>query len=282
VSSFPALDLAWQPDRADDSLGDLLYAALDDFNPVAIEAASAPRADRGAETWRIFFASGAERDAATGHLRTSFRDRLLSIEAVDVADEDWARRSQAGLRAIRIGRIVVSPPWDAAAGGEISIVIDPSTGFGTGHHETTRLCLGVLQGLEIIGRSAIDVGTGSGVLAIAACRLGADRVVALDHDPEALRNARENVARNGCDRIVLEEADLSAISLEPADVVLANLTSAVLQRYAAPLKRLVKDGGVLVVSGFGPAEIAEVAESLAPLEVRDRAAEGEWTALVLG
>ena len=144
--------------------------------------------------------------------------------SVDVPDEEWARRSQANLTPVRIGHIVVAPPWLAPDpvppaydlqpvpnrirhSADHLIVIDPSTGFGTGHHETTRLCLSLLQRIELFGRRVIDVGTGSGVLAIAAALLGASSVVALDEDPEALRNARENVARNNVATLVERERD---------------------------------------------------------------------------
>ena len=284
MSSFPALDVEWAsgPDAA--ALSDLLSAALDDFHPTAIEVLKSNAGEGHAterDRWRVFFGSAVTRDRAANHLRRAFGDRLLEIEATDVPDEDGARRSQADLRAVRIGRLVVAPPWDDASGDEASIVIDPSTGFGTGHHETTRLCLGLLQELQVTGRHAIDVGTGSGVLAIAASKLGARRVVALDNDPDALRNARENVARNGCRGIEVREADLSSLTIEPADIVMANLTAGVLERYAGELQDLVEEAGSLIVSGFGPDESTDVAAALSRFEVRRQASEGAWTALML-
>ena len=141
-------------------------------------------------------------------------------------------------------------------------MIDPSTGFGTGHHETTRLCLSLLQTIELAGRRVIDVGTGSGVLAIAAAKLGAASVVALDEDPEALRNARENVARNDVAASVdVREADLATYQGHAGSVVVANLTGAVIQRHAGRLARLVEPGGALIVSGFSPSEAIDIARA---------------------
>ncbi len=106
-------------------------------------------------------------------------------------------------------------------------------GFGTGHHATTRLCLRLLQELELRGARVLDVGTGSGVLALAAWKLGASDVVAIDNDPDALDNARDNIARNGAAAAIdIICDDLDTLRIQRADVVLANLTGAVLVRYA--------------------------------------------------
>jgi ribosomal protein L11 methyltransferase len=170
-------------------------------------------------------------------------------------------------------------PHPPPATRDILIIIAPSTGFGTGHHATTRLCLELLQTLELRSKRVIDVGTGSGVLAIAAAKLGASDVVALDNDPDALRNARDNVERNDVDIQVLE-ADLAGIGLPPADVVLANLTSAVLQRFAASLRRLVTPGGVLIASGFSPDDLDDVVRAL-NVSTCHTAHEAGWAAGIL-
>jgi ribosomal protein L11 methyltransferase len=282
--TFPAIEIAW-PRRGDgDPIVDLLYAALDDFQPIALE----PRLEAPSSTldlheiWRVFFRSSSQRDHAATALRAQqFTRRLTRIVAIEVPDDGWARRSQENLRAVRAGRIVVAPPWDASATSteDLSVVIDPSTGFGTGHHETTRLCLMLLQQVRVAGRDVIDVGTGSGVLAIAAATLGAARVTAVDNDPEALRNARENVARNQCEDVVdLLEADLGSLSLPSADIVTANLTAAVLERFAQPLLGLVRSGGTLVISGVGPHDVEALAKPFAELSIEETLHEGGWTA----
>jgi ribosomal protein L11 methyltransferase len=117
------------------------------------------------------------------------------------------------------------------------------------------------------------------VLALAARALGASRVTAIDNDPDALRNARENIARNGADGIEVVQADLSSATLGPADIVLANLTAAVLQRHAGALKRLIADGGLLIASGFSGDEVEAIAAAFETAP-RDVVHEGEWAALV--
>jgi ribosomal protein L11 methyltransferase len=268
------------------ALYDLLLALLDDFSPSAVENRPAPSAG-GPDVWRVFFSSPGARDAAAAALGAAFTGNELLIAAIDVPDGDWARRAQADLRAIRIGRLVVAPPWDvpaeARAASEPVIVIEPSMGFGTGHHATTRLCLTALQTIELAGRCATDVGTGSGVLALAAWRLGAARVLAFDHDADALAAARTNVDRNGASACVeLRRSDLEEGAGEPADVVLANLTGAALRRHAGSLLDLARRGGVLILSGMLSEETHAVAAAFRDrARIAWRADEDGWVGLLL-
>jgi ribosomal protein L11 methyltransferase len=281
-AKYPALDLRFAPGPGAGSLQDFLYAELDAFEPVAIQE------HETGDGWRVFFRAPGQRDAARAALLSEFRNALLDLSPVDVDDDDWARRSQADLKAVRVGRIVVAPPWDppgppdplAPCPPDVVIIIEPSMGFGTGHHATTRLCLELLQEIDVSGRRVIDVGTGSGVLAIAAARLGASSVIALDHDPDALLNARENVARNGVSTVEVREADVTALDAPPAHVVLANLTAAVLQRTANTIRGHVAAGGVAVVSGFGPDALASVCAAFGG-RVSRSAQEGDWVAATL-
>ena len=271
MAEYPALEIQILP-AADASLSDRLYALLDDFEPAAIHQ------DDDNERWRVFFRSPAQRDGAGRALAALAGIRTSPL---DVPDEDWARRSQENLRAIEAGGLIVAPPWDVPNGKPV-IIIEPSTGFGTGHHATTRLCLLLLQRLDLRGARVLDIGTGSGVLALAAWKLGAADVVAIDNDPDALDNARANIARNGAAPSIDIICDgLDGLRIERADVILANLTGAVLVRYAAELRGLARDGGYSILSGFAPADVAVIRTAFAGLTLIHESAEGDWAALTL-
>jgi ribosomal protein L11 methyltransferase len=272
MRTWPALEIA-TPD-------DLVQAALTDFDVAAID-------DNAPDTWRVFFHAADTRDLAAAVLRRQFPS--LSIAPLDVPDEDWAARSQANLQAVQVGSIIVAPPWDVGRKDlgspeglpHITIVIQPSMGFGTGHHATTRLCLSHLQQLDLQNRTALDVGTGSGVLAIAASRLGATRVLAIDDDPDAIQSARENVELNLNCEVTLGVMDLRRAAVRPFDVVLANLTGALLVSSASILQQLTAPGGNLVLSGFMIAEEAEVLAAFTSCTIERRTQEDEWGCVTL-
>jgi ribosomal protein L11 methyltransferase len=163
----------------------------------------------------------------------------------------------------------------------VVVIIQPSMGFGTGHHATTRLCLAALQRLDLRGLSAIDVGTGSGVLAIAARLLGAAAVVAIDDDPDAIQSARENVELNRGAEVDVCVVDLRTAKLPVFDVVLANLTGALLIQAAGPLQDLAGPCGRLILSGFIQHEEARVLDAFAAFAVTHRAEEEEWLCVTL-
>ena len=155
-------------------------------------------------------------------------------------------------------------------------------GFGTGHHATTRLCLAALQFVDLTNAFVLDVGTGSGVLAIAAVRLGAARALGVDSDADAIRSAHDNLAFNPDVRgVAFEVADLTSTALPIADVVTANLTGALLVRAAARLAGAVRPGGTLILSGLLPHERTEILQAFAALELFWEQEEDGWLGLAL-
>jgi ribosomal protein L11 methyltransferase len=264
LKTYPAISIRTAGDA------DLVAALVDEFSPTAIE----PR-----ETdVRVFFADPRDRDAAQRALGPRF-----DVSAVDVPDDDWARRSQEGLQPISVGRISVVPGYKfQVASRTLTIVIVPSMGFGTGHHATTRLCLEALQEIDVRDRTVLDVGTGSGVLAIAADRLGAARAVGIDHDPDAIQSAAENLALNPDARhVTFDLVDLTASALPPADIVTANLTGALLVRSAPALAGAVRPGGTLILSGLLAHERDEVCRAFAGMARTWEREEDGWVGLAV-
>lgn len=167
--------------------------------------------------------------------------RLPGSVSVSVVEPGWEEGWRRFHKPIRVGPLWVGPPWERADAGALPVVIDPGRAFGTGGHPTTRLCLELL--LEAERGSLLDVGCGSGVLAIAAARLGFAPVYALDVDGVAVTATRANASANGV-ALDARVADLSVAPLPPADLAVANLTQALVERAAAriPARRLIASG----------------------------------------
>ncbi len=291
MTKYPALDISGVD-------SDLLEALVDDYAPTAAQPLEPGTT--------YFFTDGHSRDLA--HAAISAAWPSAAVHARDVDDEDWARRSQENLKPVTVGRMTVSPPWHKRAATptlepptsnlepppsspesrapsleSIEIVIAPSMGFGTGHHATTRLCLAALQRLNLTGQRVLDVGTGSGVLAIAARALGAASAVGLDYDADAIQAAQENLDANpAIDQVRFDTGDLRDVGMAPADVVLANLTGALLVQSASLLVAAVRPGGQLILSGLLAHERDEVVAAFdAMASVRHEAVEDGWVGLTL-
>jgi ribosomal protein L11 methyltransferase len=220
--------------------------------------------------------------------QTLLRERIgqqVPVEWRWQADEDWNREWRRGLQPRKVSpRLVVRPSWTTwdAAAGESVIEIDPQMAFGTGEHATTRGCLRLLD-RHFGGRGrGLDIGSGSAVLAIAAAMLGADEVIAVEYDPDANLNARDNVASNGvADRVRILEAmaddDLLA-TLGHFEIVLANILSGVIRPLLPAMTAALTPEGRLITSGILVQESADVVEDArrAGLMLLEEDQEEEW------
>ena len=273
----PALDvLAAAPHPGGLPWLDAVAAAVDDHRPCALDE---PAPDHV----RAFFQSASDRDRALTAVASVYGERVRA-RPIRVSDENWAARSQADLPAVRVGRIIVAPPWSTIPNpdpADVVVTIRPALGFGSGHHPTTRLGLRGLQALAPGGRHVLDLGTGSGILAIAAVKLGARRATGVDRDPDALDSAREAVDANGvAAEVELRRRDIADLEPASAQIVLANLTGAALIRLAPVVAALVEPGGSLILSGIlaeEEAAVAAVYREHGRMEWRDQ--EDEWVAM---
>ena len=185
------------------------------------------------------------------------------------------RASSAPLKASKFG--------NEEFPGKIVIKMDPGMAFGSGEHESTKMCLEYLQELKLDGKSVVDVGCGSGILALCARALGAKDIEAYDIDDIAVSAAKINAKENGFDDIKIENSNLLEKSSKTFDVVLANITSEVLKMLAKDLRKYVNDNGIVIISGILESLEHEVLKAFTDLgfEVMMRKHKGEWTAFKL-
>ena len=214
------------------------------------------------------------------------RGQLPRLRYRPVEDLDWSALWREHFTTLRVGRLVVHPSWEPAGEGEaLTVSLDPGQAFGTGQHPTTRLCLAAIERECAPGDVVLDLGTGSGVLALAAARLGASRVDALDSDPDAVKAARENVRRNGLEGSVQAlrgSLDPERGAVDEYDFVAANISSGVVCELLPAMARALRPGGRLVLSGFMADRVAEVVAAARGASLAGVAVEQdeEWCAVV--
>lgn len=202
-----------------------------------------------------------------------------------VQDEEWATAWKKHFKPVRIGRIVVKPTWEEleTQPDDVIIEIDPGMAFGTGYHPTTQLCLQALQERVSGGETVLDVGTGSGVLAIAAAKLGAARVVGLDVDTVAVEVAQENVRQAGLEEILrIERADSPIFFKDQADLLVANILAQVLIDMGGELREKLKPSGLLITSGIivERSDDVKTAFEALGLVTTEEKRDGDWVALI--
>ncbi|QYF91605.1 50S ribosomal protein L11 methyltransferase [Massilia sp. PAMC28688] len=205
----------------------------------------------------------------------------------EVADEDWVRLTQSQFAPIHIGKnIWVVPSWHEAPDPDALILeLDPGLAFGTGSHPTTRLCMEWLEAHPAPGKTVLDYGCGSGILAMVAKKLGAGDVAGVDIDPQAIESARENAARNDCEIDYYLPDDFAVSAKEQHargkfDTVVANILSSPLKVMAPMLAGRVAPGGFLILSGVLARQAEEVAEAYAPfIKLSVWAEQDGWVAL---
>ena len=234
----------------------------------------------------LYLAPGANAAEAAEKMR----DALLaagvghSFTSGSIAQEDWENAWKQYYHPVEIGaRLAVAPSWEAYNSPRVTLRLDPGMAFGTGTHETTFMCLEWLDELVQGGEALLDIGTGSGVLAVAALLLGAGRAEGIDIDPMSVRTAAENAARNGVqNRFTATAGDLASQSGGRFDIICANIVAAAITRLTPDIPRLLAPDGKFIASGIIAEREGEVRAALqsAGLRVTGRRQQKEWVALL--
>lgn len=207
------------------------------------------------------------------------------VEHEKMHEEDWANTWKQYYKPTRVGeKIVVKPIWEEyeAKDGELVVDLDPGMAFGTGTHETTRMCIQSLEKYVKEDSTVFDVGCGSGILAIAAAKLGAKLAVGVDLDPVAVESSIENVGYNKLKNIEILHGNLVEVIDGKADIVVANILAEIICILTDDVKRVLKDGGVFITSGIIHDRVDMVCEKLEAtgFEVMEKNRDGEWNCIV--
>ncbi len=221
--------------------------------------------------------------------RASSENLEIKVEINGVNEEDWATSWKAYYKPVHIGeKMVIVPMWETydEQPGEVIVRMDPGMAFGTGTHETTRLVVSLLEKYTKEGCRVLDVGTGSGILAICASKLGAGECKAYDIDPVAVRVARENVKDNECNNITCDVSDLLYgvdLSGGQYDLVCANIVADIIIRMAPDIGKYMKDDAILLASGIITERSEEVVEAVKAngLRIKEQLTDNGWCALVI-
>lgn len=284
-----------------------LFEFKAEIPPETVEALDTLLLERGEENWslledvivrRAWIVGVFENEATAQTSWTELRPLLPAAPLVEpelraLADQDWRDSYKAHFKASQFGRLHWVPIWEKPSfqlpAGEAVIWLDPGLAFGTGNHETTRLCaerLVVLAERQGVFGRVIDAGCGSGILALSAAKLGFSDVTGFDNDPEAVRVSEENAVLNElAGRVVFSVGDLvTGLAGRQADIMLANIQADVLMRFGSELTGAMAPGGTLVMSGILAQEIEKVRASFTALVPQWRCESrlmGEWADLML-
>ena len=272
--------------RVPDALDDEIAMVLGDGS-LGVEVAAA---GAGMSELRVYLGPSHDekiwRERAAHVLEAHGLAAATSRLAIDpVEDGRWVERWQSSLSPIPLGSRFVVLPTEAAAdsGGREAIRLIPGMAFGTGEHETTRLCAAALERWVAPGSHWLDLGTGTGLLAIVAARCGASRVLAVDSDPESVEVASCVVSRNAAGDVVeVRTGSMAEVGRETFDGIVANLQSSFFLANAAALAAALTSSGLLLASGFLDEDVLEVSSALAAagIEGETRSSEGPWACVV--
>lgn len=228
-------------------------------------------------------------DRNVPEILSSLKDKLTGlninaeIETIGLKEDDWAECWKKYYKPLHIGKnVVIVPAWEEYSAKETDVIvrIDPGMAFGTGTHETTALCAELIEKYMPKNSRVLDVGTGSGILAVLASKLGAKEVEALDIDPNAVKAAKENCAENNVTNVVCRQSDLIRAASGKYDFISANIVADIILRMSENVGDYLEKGGILIVSGIIEAQADEVRNTLLGkgFDLLDKLDKNDWNA----
>lgn len=232
---------------------------------------------------RIYFEDNKEGRQQKAQVEMAYKDH--NIEEITVDEEDWINSYKEHFKSLQLtSRVMVRPSWEEKKDipGIKVMELDPGMAFGTGDHETTSMCARLMEEAGCIGKTVLDVGTGSGILAIAAALLDSEHVLGVDIDPLAVKIAKENVERNSCqNKVEIREGDLTKGLNYKADVVVANLMAEMVCMLTAHIKEHMNSGGIYISSGILTEKKQMVIDEIEKegMKVINILDEGDWSAI---
>jgi ribosomal protein L11 methyltransferase len=280
--SYVEVEILADPSLAEALTGILAQLGFEGF----WEDGSALRAYMRADRWSPALLD--EIRTVAGLVSWSSASTAPTISVREIAGRNWNEEWEKTIRPIRVTeRIMITPTWHAVnpVPGRIVVTIDPKMSFGTGYHESTRLVLRLMDGAVRPGTTILDVGTGTGVLAIAGVKLGASSAVAVDVDDWSYDNALENAGLNGVtDRVRVIHGDISAAPNNLFDMIVANIQRNIIEPILGEMLSRLAPNGLIILSGLLQADEEPILEALGAhcLLVRQRLFEREWLALAAG
>ncbi len=280
--SYVEVEILADPSLADALTGILAQLGFEGF----WEDGSALKAYMRADRWSPALFD--EIRTVAGLVSRSSTSTPPTISAREIAEENWNEEWEKTIRPIQVTeRIMITPTWHTVnpRPGRIVLTIDPKMSFGTGYHESTRLVLRLMDGAVRPGTTLLDVGTGTGVLAIAGVKLGASSAVAVDVDDWSYDNALENAGLNGvADRVRVIHGDISAVPANLFDMIVANIQRNIIEPILGEMLSRLAPNGLMILSGLLQADEEAILQALGAhrLVVRQRLFEREWLALAAG
>ncbi len=243
-------------------------------------------------SWYVdeFDTSSIQREEVTFHvfatlevidkIKAQYKNILYDTKIEQERDENWNQKWIDSYHPIEVGDFIIVAPWHEIDSQKEKVIIEPAMAFGTGYHETTSTCIEALEKYLKKGDRVYDVGAGSAILSIVAKKLGAQKVIGIEIDKDAIENAKINITFNGSNNVIIKEGNLLKGESEKADIIIANILPVILKDMVSDAERLLTRDGHLILSGILSERVEEVKNYYSAFQFVERIHKNEWNTLI--